>query len=108
MIRHAERVIGPWAKGHMRLLIVATMLLVLSAIAIWAVPSIVATQHQQQRSQQQINGLSRALDAQREQVRKLGATPVAPPADKVKQNPSTPIPSPSTSVVGPTFDQVYA
>lgn len=99
----------------MRLLILVTLLGALSAIAIWAVPAIVSVQHRQDRQQRQsndqrkqISGLSKALDAQRDQVKKLGATPVAPPADKVRENPTAPIPTPSTTVVGPSDAQVFA
>lgn len=60
--------------------------------------------------QQQINGLSRSNDALRKQVQQLGAKPVAPPAAKVKENPTAPIPTPtpSATAVGPSQDQVDA
>lgn len=115
MIRRAELKVGRWARSHLRALIVATVLILLSAVALWVVPTLLGVQDRADRQQRQsndqrkqISGLSKALDAQRDQVKKLGATPVAPPADKVRANPTAPIPSPSTSVVGPSDAQVYA
>jgi hypothetical protein len=47
---------------------------------------------------QQVDGLSKNLDATRQQVRSLGVTPVAPPARDVRANPAvspSPIPGPA-------------
>jgi hypothetical protein len=99
MIRHAERVVGPWARKHLRMLIGTTVLILLSAVALWVVPTVVTLTDQ-------VDGLSRALDKQRDQAKKLGATPVAPPASKVKEDPATPIPNPTVAASGPTDEQV--
>lgn len=101
MMVRAERALGLWARAHRRSLVLGLVLILLCAVAVWVVPKVITLSDQ-------VDGLSRALDKQRQQVQQLGASPVAPPASKVKQNPATPIPNPTAAGSGPTDEQVRA